>query len=49
MVAIGIIFLVLFVIFILMIVGSLGLIKDALTLMIKRQDEIIRILKNSKK
>lgn len=49
MIVIGIIFLILFAFFMLCIVGSLGNINNTLTLMVKRQDEIIRITKNSKK
>lgn len=48
MIAIGIIFLVLFSFFMLCIVGSLGNQNKYLELMLKRQDEIIRVLKNSK-
>lgn len=49
MIAIGIIFLVLYAFFMLCVVGALGNIKNVLALMVKRQEEIIKILKNSKK
>ena len=46
---IGIIFLILFAFFGLCLIGSLGNITKILELMLKRQDEMIRITKNSKK
>lgn len=49
MIIIGIIFLILFALLGLCLIGSLGNIEKDMKLMIKRQDEIIRLLKNSKK
>ena len=49
MLVIGIIFLILFAFFGLCLIGSLGNIEKDYKLMIKRQDEIIRVLKTSKK
>lgn len=48
MIAIGIIFLVLYAFFMLCVVGSLSLLTKQIQLIVKRQDEIIRVLKNSK-
>ena len=48
MIVIGIIFLVLFTFFGLCLIGSLGNITKKMELMIKRQEELIRVLKNSK-
>ena len=49
MIVIGIIFLIMFAFFMICIVGSLGNMTKMLELMLKRQDEMIRITKNSKK
>ena len=49
MIVIGIIFLILFAFFNLCLIGSLGNQNKYLELMLKRQEEIIRVLKNSKK
>lgn len=49
MIVIGIIFLVLFSFFMICLVGTLGNINKMQELMLKRQDELIRVLKNSKK
>lgn len=49
MIAIGIIFLILFSFFSMCLIGTLGNMNKYLDLMLKRQDEIIRVLKNSKK
>lgn len=49
MIVIGIIFLILYAFFNLCKIGSLSNITKMLELMIKRQDEMIRITKNSKK
>ena len=49
MIVIGIIFLILYVFFNLCLIGSLGNITKLLELMLKRQDEMIKIIKNSKK
>lgn len=48
MLVIGIIFLLLYTFFMLCMVGSLSLTTKQLQLIVKRQDEIIRVLKNSK-
>lgn len=48
MIAIGIIFLVLFAFFGLCLIGSLSNITKMQELMLKRQDELIRVIKNSK-
>lgn len=48
MLVIGIIFLVLFSFFSLCLIGSLGNMNKFLQLIVNRQDEIIRVLKNSK-
>ena len=49
MIAIGIIFLVLFAFFGICLIGSLSNIEKVMELTLKRQDEMIRLLKNSKK
>lgn len=48
MIVIGIIFLVLYAFFNLCLIGSLSNINKMQELMLKRQDELIRVLKNSK-
>lgn len=48
MIAIGIIFLILFAFFGLCLIGSLSNINKMQELMLKRQDELIRVIKNSK-
>lgn len=49
MIVIGIIFLILFVFFMVCLIGVLEGINKTLQLMLKRQDESIKVLKNSKK
>ena len=49
MIVIGIIFLILFAFFGMCLIGSLSNMEKKQELMIKRQDELIRVLKNSKK
>ena len=49
MIVIGIIFLILYAFFNLCLIGTLSNINKMQELMVKRQDELIRVLKNSKK
>ena len=49
MIVIGIIFLVLYTFFNICLIGSLGNINKMQELMLKRQDELIRVLKSSRK
>ncbi len=48
MLVIGIIFLILFTFFSLCLIGTLANINNVLQLIVNRQDEIIRVIKNSK-